>query len=92
MRSIPLQLVNSCADPSELLSNSRHNDLMKRNRTTRTRTTRNQDSFDIWSIRAVIILQGTCIILGIIAGTTLEQTSKIAEGFLKILELVTRVG
>lgn len=65
---------------------------MKRNRTTRTTPRRNQDSFDIWSIRAVIILQGTAVLLGILAGKTMADSTAVLEGFLKILELVTRVS
>lgn len=72
--------------------NRRHNSLMKRNRTMRTKKLSTPANVDRWSIRAVILLQGIVVILGILAGTTLEQSSQIAQAFLKLLEIVTRVS
>ena len=65
---------------------------MKRTRNTRTSSPRRLSTVDKWSLRAVVILQGIAIILGIIAGTQLENSTAVLEGFLKILELVTRVS
>lgn len=47
---------------------------------------------DTWTIRAVVILQAAALVLGILAGRTLSDSTAVLDGYFKLLEILTQAS